>query len=57
MNKRMEKTVAKAVVGMAVKSAKLPNQACWAFFGKPKAQLDLAVSDYENLESFMKRDS
>lgn len=57
MNKRMEKAVAKAVVGMAVKSAKLPNQVCFLAFGKPKEQMDLAVSDYENLENFMKHSS
>ena len=57
MNKRMDKAVAKAVVGMAVKSAKLPNQTCFFAFGKPKARMDLTVNDYENLESFMKRSS
>ena len=55
MNKKIEKTVAKAVVEVAEKSAKLPNQACWILFGKPKAEIDLAVSDYERLESFIKQ--
>ncbi len=55
MNKKIEKTVVKAVVGMAVKSAKLPNQFCPFCFGKPWAKMNLTVSDYEKLESFMKQ--
>ncbi len=57
MNNRVEKVVADVVVKMAVKSAKLPNQMCPFFFGKPKEKLNLAVSDYETLESFMKNQS
>lgn len=52
MNKEM---VAKAVVGMAVKSTRLPNQTCFIFLGKPRGQMDLTVSDYEKLEDFMKQ--
>lgn len=55
MNKKMEKMAVKAVIGMAVKAAKLPNQFCPFCFGKPWAQMDLAVSDYEKLESFMEQ--
>lgn len=55
MNKKVEKMAVKAVVGMAVKAAKLPNQFCPFCFGKPWAQMDLAVSDYEKLESFMEQ--
>lgn len=57
MNKGMEKMIAKAVVGVAVQSAKLPNQKCVIFLGKPKERINLEVSDYEKLESFMKNNS
>lgn len=55
MNKKMKEMTVKTVVGMAVKSAKLPNQLCYVFFGKPREKVDLAVSDYEGLERFMKQ--
>lgn len=55
MNKKMEKMATKLVVEVALKSTRLPNQTCFIFLGKPREQMDLAVSDYEKLEDFMKQ--
>lgn len=49
----MERKVAKTVVTLAAKTAKLPNQFCLLFLGKPNAEMDLTIYDYKNLESFI----
>ena len=54
MNKTMERKVAKTVVTLAAKTAKLPNQFCLLFLGKPNTEMDLTIHDYENLENFIK---
>lgn len=53
MNNKIKKVMTKAVIGIAVKSAKMPNQICPLFFGKPGTKIDLSVRDYEKLEDFM----
>lgn len=56
MNKEMmKKAVANKVVDMAIQTSKMPNQICWAFWGKPKSKYDLTSDDYEGLDAFMKR--
>lgn len=51
----MKKAVANKVVDMAIQTSKMPNQICWAFWGKPKSKYDLTSDDYEGLDAFMKR--
>lgn len=56
MNKGMlKKVVASKIVDMAVQTAKMPNQVCPFFMGKPKTSYDLTSDDYISLTVFMKR--
>ncbi len=56
MNKEMlKKAVANRVVEAAVQTAKMPNQICFVFYGKPKANYNLTSDDYTSLAAFMKR--
>lgn len=57
MNKELGKKVAKTAVNLASKTAKMPNQFCLLFLGKPNSKIDISVNDYENLEDFIKSSS